>query len=102
MLHRIGLAFFLLFVFCSTFSIAASQLSLAICIVLTVIAAVGERFNPFGGELRWFWISIAGYVGWLVIVCLLQDDPLYALDHIREEWLFAIVPVGISDRTIVP
>lgn len=95
MLPRFGLTFFLLFVFCSTFSIAASQLSLAICIVLTALAAVGERFNVFAGELRWFWLSVAGYVGWLVLICLLQDDPFYSLDHIREEWLFGIVPAGI-------
>ena len=95
MLRQTGLVFFLLFAFCSTFSIALSQLSLGICIVLTIAAAVGERFKPFSGELRWLWISIAGYVGWLVVVCLLQDKPLYSLDHIREEWLFGIVPVGI-------
>jgi len=95
MLHRTGLAFFLLFVFSSTFSIALSQLSLGICMVLTIAAAVGERFDPFTKGLRWFWISVAGYVGWLVVVCLLQDEPLYSLDHIREEWLFGIVPVGI-------
>lgn len=95
MLRTTGLIFFLLFVFCSTFSIAMSQLSLAICIVLTVAAAVGERFNPFRGETRWFWIAVAGYVGWLVIVSLLQDEPLRSLNHMREEWLFLIVPAGI-------
>ncbi len=95
MLRTSGLFFFLLFVICSTFSIAASQLSLAICIVLTVAAAVGERFNPFRGALRRFWIAVAGYVGWLVVVSLLQDEPLYSLNHMREEWLFLIVPAGI-------
>jgi O-antigen ligase len=95
MLHRVGFVFFLLFVFCSTFSIAASQFTLAISIVLTVIAAIRERFNPFAGKLLWLGISIAGHIAWLIVVCLFQDEPFYSLGHIREEWLFFIVPVGI-------
>jgi O-antigen ligase len=95
MLRRLVTVFFLLFVFSSTFSIAISQTSLGICVLVFVIAAVRERFNPFNYELRWFWLAVAGYIGWLVIVCLLQDDPLRALNNIREEWLFVIVPIGI-------
>jgi O-antigen ligase len=95
MLRRLVTFFFLLFVFSSTFSIAISQTSLGICFLLFALAAIRERFNPFSRELRWFWLAVAGYVGWLVIVCLLQDDPLRALNNIREEWLFVIIPIGL-------
>lgn len=95
MLRRLVTIFFLLFVFSSTFSIAVSQTSLGLCVVFFVIAAIRGRFNPFSHELRWFWLAVAAYVGWLVIVCLLQDNPLHALNNIREEWLFVIVPIGL-------
>ncbi|MCX6835858.1 MAG: O-antigen ligase family protein, partial [candidate division Zixibacteria bacterium] len=95
MLRRLMTCFFLLFVFSSTFSIAISQTSLGICVLFFVAAAIRERFNPFTHELRWFWLAVTCYIGWLVIVCLLQDDPLHALNNIREEWLFVIVPVGL-------
>ena len=95
MLRRLVTLFFLLFVFSSTFSIAISQTSLGICVFLFAVASIRERFNPLTRELRWFWLAVAGYIGWLVIVCLLQDDPLHALNNIREEWLFVIVPIGI-------
>ncbi|MEW5797162.1 MAG: O-antigen ligase family protein [Candidatus Zixiibacteriota bacterium] len=95
MLRRLLTFFFLLFVFASTFSISLSQSALGIAAVLFVIAAVSERFNPFGGGLQWFWAAVAIYIGWLVLVCLLQGEPLRALDNIREEWLFAVIPIGI-------
>ena len=95
MLRRLITFFFLFFVFSSTFSISISQTAIGIATVLFVAAAIRERFNPFGGNLRWFWGAVVAYVGWLIIVCLLQDDPVRALNYIREEWLFVIVPVGI-------
>jgi O-antigen ligase len=93
MLRRLVTVFFLLFVFTSTFSIALSQLSLGICAAFFVVAAVRERFNPLGGGLRWFWLAVGAYVGWLVLVCLLQDHPLHSINNIREEWLFIIIPI---------
>lgn len=95
MLRRLITFFFLLFVFSSTFSISISQSALGVATLLFVAAAIRERFNPFGGGLRWFWLAVVAYVGWLIIVCLVQDDPIRALNYIREEWLFVIVPVGI-------
>jgi O-antigen ligase len=95
MLPRLVTIFFLLFVFTSTFSIALSQLSLGICAAFFVVAAIRERFNPFGGGLHWFWIAVGAYVGWLVLVCLLQDHPLHSLNNIREEWLFIIIPIVV-------
>jgi O-antigen ligase len=35
------------------------------------------------------------YVGWLVVVCLIQDNPLHSLNNMREEWLFIIVAIGV-------
>jgi len=51
--------------------------------------------NPFAGNLRWFWSAVAVYIVWLAVVCLLQAEPLRALDHIREEWLFVVVPIAV-------
>ena len=94
MLRRVVFWFFLAFVFSSAFSIALSQLALGICAALFVVLAARERFAAFGRGLKWFWVAMGVYIGWLVLVCLLQDEPLRSLDHIREEWLFVLVPVG--------
>lgn len=95
MLRRLVLWFFLAFVFSSTFSIAISQLSLGICVVLFGTMCVRERINPFIPKLNLLWLAIGLYIGWLLVVCLLQDDSWRALDHIREEWLFLIIPIGL-------
>ena len=95
MLRRLITVLFLIFVFATTFSISITQSSLGICAVLFVIAAIRERFNPFGHGLRMFWIAAAVYVGWLILVCLLQERPLHSLNNMREEWLFVIVPIGV-------
>jgi O-antigen ligase len=95
MLRRLVLWSFLAFVFSSTFSIALSQLSLGICAILFITMCVQDRINPFIPKLKLLWLAIGLYVGWLLVVCLVQDDPWRALDHIREEWLFVIIPIGL-------
>lgn len=95
MLRRLIQVLFLVFVFSSTFSISLSQLSLGVCAALFVVAALREHFNPLAGGWRWFWSAVVVYISWLVVVCLLQADPLRAFDHIREEWLFIVVPIGV-------
>lgn len=94
MYRRSLFLFFLLFVFSSTFSIALSQLALGISVILFVTVVLRERFNPFPKELNRLWISIGLYVGWLILVCLFQDEPIWSLNHIREEWLFVTIPIG--------
>jgi (heptosyl)LPS beta-1,4-glucosyltransferase len=96
MLRRASFLFLLLFVFTSTFSIALSQLSLGIGVVLFLTAAIKDRRSPFIRELKWLWIAIGLYLAWLMLVCLLQDDPARAVDHIREDWLFLIVPLAAA------
>ena len=86
---------FALFVFSSTFSIALSQSSLGLSLLLfIVIAAKGDR-SGFDRRLKWFWLAVALYVGWMLLAAMAGGKFLHSLDSMREEWLFSIVLVGI-------
>ena len=95
MLRRLLTVTFLLFVFTSTFSIALSQFLLGVSVLLGIAIVVRERALPFTVGMRPIWAAIALYVTWLIAVCLYHDDPLRGLDHIREDWLFLLMPLGL-------
>jgi len=84
-----------LFVVGSTFSIALAQLALGGALLLFIVVAAGLRYNPFIGDLRWLYYAIAAYLLWMVVSSLVGDNSLRALAMLREDWLFAIVPIGI-------
>ncbi|MGH8016304.1 MAG: O-antigen ligase family protein, partial [Candidatus Zixiibacteriota bacterium] len=84
--------FFALFLFSSAFSIALSQSSFALALLLFVTFAVTTRYNPFPKNVRPFYFTILLYLVWMVVSSLVNDVPL---NNLREEWLFGIIPVGI-------
>jgi O-antigen ligase len=95
MLRRSLAITFLLFVFASTFSISLSQSLAAIAVALGIVIVIREKSLPLTITMRPVWAAIAIYVTWLLAVCLYQDEPLRSLDHIREEWLFVLMPLGL-------
>ena len=87
--------FFALFIFGSTFSIALSQMSLGVSLVLFLILVVTARYNPFVSSLKWFYLFAALYIFWMLLSALVGSTPLRSILIIKEEWLFCTIPIGI-------
>ena len=79
----------------STFSIALAQMALAVSLALFLVCVISERYNPFSHGLRWFYILVAAYVGWMALASLAGPTPLRSLSSLREDWLFCAIPIGI-------
>ncbi len=88
-------AFYLLFIFSSTFSIALAQTSLGVSLFLFIILLIKNQFNPFNSILKRFYILIACFIIWQIISALSNPTPLSSLIAVKEAWLFIAVPIGI-------
>ena len=86
---------YLLFIFGSTFSIALAQSALGISLLLFIVVAFLEKYNPFQGPVKIVYISILAYVGWLWIASFVNDNSYNSFVGTREEWLFSAIPIGI-------
>ena len=95
LLSDILLAFFTLFIFASTFSIALAQISLGLSLALFIWVAVVTKYNPFVKELKWFYLFIGAYIVWMFISALMGDTPVKSMLILKEEWLFCAAPIGI-------
>ncbi len=84
--------FFALFIFSSTFSIALSQISFGISLLLFIVLAVITRYNPFACRLLCVYSVIGLYLLWMIISTLVNGASLL---NLKEEWLFGIIPVGL-------
>lgn len=102
-LYRSLLFFFALFAFASTFSIALAQSALGISLFLFIVICLRDRFQPFVSPLKWVWLFIALYVGWLLLACLVGATPLRSVLIAKEEWLFLAMPItvylGVSEKS---
>jgi len=88
-------AFYLLFIFSSTFSIALAQTALGVSLFIFIILLIKRPFNPFNSILKRFYLFIAAFILWQVISALGNNTPLSSLKAIKESWLFLAVPIGI-------
>jgi len=86
---------FLLFVSATTFSIALSQVTLGMAIILFLIVSILEHRSPFVHSLRWFYFAVTLYLSMMFISAMLGGRPLESLSLGREEWLFLAIPVTI-------
>jgi O-antigen ligase len=84
---------FALFLFSSAFSIAAAQISLALCLVLSLWLAAEVR-RQTQTSLRPVYCAWGVYLAWLIVSSFINDNPLRSLSTIREEWLIVILPIG--------
>jgi len=84
--------FFALFLFSSSFSIALSQASFGLSMLLFIILSIMTRYNPFQPGVRNIYFAIFIFLAWMVVSCLVNKAPI---GNLREEWLFCIIPVGI-------
>ncbi len=87
--------FFTLFVFASTFSIALAQVALGLSLILFIVIAATTGYNPFPGQLKWFYISVGLYIFWMLLASLFGNTPVESILILKEEWLFCAVPIGI-------
>jgi len=88
-------AFYLLFIFSSTFSIALAQISLGISLFLFIILLIKKPFNPFNSILKRFYLLIAAFILWQIISALGNSTPLTSLEAMKKSWLFLAVTIGI-------
>jgi len=93
-LERVLLVGFALFLFASTFSISLSQMSLLATLLLFVVHVVLTRERLFVPGLRYLYIAMALWVGWLVLTAALNGPGLVSLYDSRQEWLFVAVFIG--------
>jgi putative inorganic carbon (HCO3(-)) transporter len=95
LLHKALFGFYALFVFSSTFSIAISQSSLGLALILFIVVLIKERHQPFVRRLRWFYIFIGLFIVWLLVTSAMAEKPLASMKNTKEEWLFFVIPIGI-------
>ncbi|MBD3257935.1 hypothetical protein GF377_05845, partial [candidate division GN15 bacterium] len=86
---------FSVFVFASAFSIALAQTSLGLSLMCFLPIVIFEKHLPWRRPLLWFYRLVGAYVVWLAISSVIGPTPLASLAALREEWLFAIIPVAV-------
>ncbi|HVP07372.1 MAG TPA: O-antigen ligase family protein [Candidatus Acidoferrum sp.] len=87
--------FYLLFVIGSTFSRAVAQISLGFALGIFLIVIITEHHQPLVKSLKWFYVFVGLYIGWLLVAAVFSKDPAHSLYFTRKEWLFVAVPIGV-------
>lgn len=88
-------AVFGIFIFTSTFSVAAGSLAGGATALLFLIITVGRRYSPCIPALNWFYIWAGLYLFWSVLSSQMADPGLRSLAPLGREWLLVLVPAGI-------
>ncbi|UCC43568.1 MAG: O-antigen ligase family protein [Candidatus Zixiibacteriota bacterium] len=79
----------------STFSVALSQTALGLAAAFYVAIVIAGRVKFFAGLPRWFCITIAAWLVWLVAASLVNEQPWGSLNAVRDNWLFIAIPISI-------
>jgi O-antigen ligase len=88
-LYRATILFFLVFIFTSTFSIAANQISLSVTVVLWITLCLIDRsFRPGRLSLA---IPLAAFILVSVVSAILSGDPAHAFGNMKNYILFVTV-----------
>lgn len=88
----ISFCFFITIIF-STFSIAGTQISLGITLILFTIFCLIQKHNPFPGEYNIFYLLIISFIAWGIIASVANQNISKSLKFVSEEWLFLIIPL---------
>jgi len=94
-LNNLIFYFFSLFLFSSTFSIALSQISLGLALIVFLALIILTKKNFFEPELKYFYLAVGVYLLWNVMAALASGTPLKSLLMLKEEWLFMIIPIAV-------
>ena len=94
-LNNLIFYFFSLFLFSSTFSIALSQISLGLALIVFLALIILTKKNFFEPELKYFYWAVGIYLLWNIIAALASGTPLKSLLMLKEEWLFLIIPIAV-------
>ena len=89
------IAVFIVFVFTSTFSVAAGSISGGVAAFLFLVIAVQRRYFPFNSELKWFYLWAGLYLFWSILSSQIAHSGLTTLTPLSREWLIFLVPTGI-------
>ncbi len=94
-LNNLIFYFFSLFLFSSTFSIALSQISLGLALIVFLALMILTKKNFFEPELKYFYLAVGIYLLWNLIAAAASGTPLKSLLMLKEEWLFLIIPIAV-------
>ena len=78
-LNNLIFYFFSLFLFSSTFSIALSQISLGLALIVFLALMILTKKNFFEPELKYFYLAVGIYLLWNIIAALASGTPLKSL-----------------------
>ncbi len=87
--------FFAISLFCSTFSIAISQLSLGIALVLFVKFSINNKIFNQNSILKKIYLIIIIYILWNILAEIMTKGLISSLNIFSEEWLFLMLPIGV-------
>lgn len=87
--------FFALSLVSSTFSIAVSQISLGVSVLLFLVIYFTKKKFLYFNEMKWFYKFVGLYIAWMIISSLVGTTPLKSLTTLKDEWLFFIIPIGV-------
>jgi O-antigen ligase len=86
--------YFALFLFCASFSIAASQIILGLAMVLFLILLTKHTHRVAVRPLKPFFIMVGVYLLWMFVSALFGESPLSSIWALKEEWLFLTVLIS--------
>ncbi|MBI5266337.1 MAG: O-antigen ligase family protein [candidate division Zixibacteria bacterium] len=84
-----------IFIFSSTFSVAAGSLAGGAASLLFLTLAIQRRYLPFESGLKWFYVWACLYLFWSILSSQLAHPGWAALAPLGREWLFFLVPTGM-------
>jgi O-antigen ligase len=86
--------YFAFFLFCASFSIAASQIILGLGMILFLITLTRHVNRVAIRPLKPFLLMVGIYVLWMFVSALFGESPLKSIWSLKEEWLFLTVLIS--------
>lgn len=86
---------FVIFLFTSTFSIAASQIALGLSLLGLLIEVITKKQKLFVSSLSYVYMGVAAWVAWLLLTAAINGSITSALYLCREEWLYSVLFIGL-------
>ncbi len=88
--------YFALFLFCASFSIAASQIILGLAMALFLILLTKQTNRIAVQPLKPFFMMVGAYLLWMFVSALFGESPWSSIWALKEEWLFLTVLISAS------
>lgn len=92
---RILLALVAIFLFSSSVSGTAGSIFGGAAAIVFVVSSISFRRSFNFAHLKWFYLTVSLFVGWMILSALIAGIDSAALRAMRHEWIFALVPVVV-------